>query len=86
MRTLQTLPQDIAPTAARTALATHRVLRNTYALLAMTLLFSAAAATASTALKLPHPGILLTLAGYFGLLFATTKLPTAGGAWSRSSP
>ena len=47
-----------------------RVLRNTYALLAMTLLFSATCAAVSVALKLPHPGLLLTLAGYFGLLFA----------------
>ena len=51
----------------------HRVLRNTYALLALTLTFSAAIAAASAALRLPHPGILLTLAGYFGLLFLTTK-------------
>ena len=55
-------PSSIATDASR-------VLRNTYALLAMTLLFSAAVATVSAALKLPAPGILLTLAGYFGLLF-----------------
>src|SRR3990167_1075439 len=47
-----------------------RVLRNTYALLAMSVLFSAACAALSVALRLPHPGLLLTLAGYFGLLFA----------------
>jgi modulator of FtsH protease len=47
-----------------------RVLRNTYALLAMSILFSAATAGLSMALGLPHPGLLLTLAGYFGLLFA----------------
>ncbi|CDW93000.1 MULTISPECIES: Bax inhibitor-1/YccA family protein [unclassified Thiomonas] len=52
----------------------HRVLRNTYALLALTLTFSAAVAAVSAALRLPHPGILLTLVGYFGLLFATYKL------------
>lgn len=50
-----------------------RVLRNTYALLAMTLLFSAGTATASAALKLPAPGIMLTLLGYFGLLFLVYK-------------
>ena len=54
-------------------LATNKVLRNTYALLAMTLLFSAMTASVSMALNLPHPGIVLTLAGYFGLLFATAK-------------
>jgi len=52
---------------------TNRVLRNTYSLLSMTLLFSALTASVSMTLNLPHPGILLTLAGYFGLLFATAK-------------
>jgi len=55
------------------ALATNKVLRNTYGLLSMTLLFSAATAWVSMALNLPNPGLLLTLAGYFGLLFATSK-------------
>ena len=52
---------------------TNKVLRNTYALLSMTLLFSAMTAGVSMSLNLPYPGLLLTLAGYFGLLFATTK-------------
>ena len=51
---------------------TYKVLRNTYALLSMTLLFSASTAGLSMAFSLPHPGLLLTLAGYFGLLFATS--------------
>ena len=55
------------------AVSTNRVLRNTYALLALTLLFSALTASISMALKLPHPGLLLTLVGYFGLLFLTTR-------------
>lgn len=54
-------------------LATNKVLKNTYLLLAMTLLFSAATAGASMALNLPHPGMILTMVGYFGLLFLTTK-------------
>ena len=54
-------------------LATNSVIRNTYILLSMTLLFSAVTASISMALNLPHPGILLTLVGYFGLLFATAK-------------
>jgi len=62
---------------ART-LETNRVLRNTYALLAMTLLFSAVTAGVSMALNLPHPGLLLTLAGYFGLLFLTTRYRNSG--------
>jgi len=54
-------------------LATNKVLRNTYVLLSMTLLFSALIAGVSMVLNLPHPGLLLTLGGYFGLLFMTTK-------------
>ncbi|MGL4807204.1 MAG: Bax inhibitor-1/YccA family protein, partial [Giesbergeria sp.] len=61
-------------------LGTHRVLRNTYALLSLTLLFSAAVASLSAALRLPHPGILLTLAGYFGLLFFIHKKQNSGWA------
>ncbi len=72
---------DILQRAGRThaaVLATNAVLRNTYLLLAMTLLFSAATAGVSLALNLPHPGLLLTLAGYFGLLFATTRFRNSG--------
>jgi modulator of FtsH protease len=53
--------------------ATNKVIRNTYMLLSMTLLFSALTAGVAMALKLPHPGLLLTLGGYFGLLFLTAK-------------
>jgi modulator of FtsH protease len=56
----------------------HKVLRNTYMLLALTLAFSAIAAGASVALKLPHPGILITLVGYFGLLFLVNKYRDRG--------
>lgn len=55
-------------------LATNKVLRNTYILLAATLLFSAATAGVSMAMGLPHPGLLITLVGYFGLLFLTNAL------------
>ena len=54
-------------------LVTNRLIRNTYTLLSMTLLFSALTAGLSMSLNLPHPGLLLTLGGYFGLLFATAK-------------
>jgi modulator of FtsH protease len=63
---------------APSLLSTHKVLRNTYALLAMTLLFSGAVAGAAVALRLPHPGLIVTLVGYFGLLYATTKLRDSG--------
>jgi modulator of FtsH protease len=54
-------------------LETNKVLKNTYALLAMTLLFSAATAGASMVLNLPFFNPIVTLVGYFGLLFLTTK-------------
>lgn len=60
------------------ALSTNKVLRNTYSLLSMTLMFSALTAGASMALNLPHPGLILTLVGYFGLLFLTTKYRDSG--------
>lgn len=73
-------PSIMRPVTATqaSALATNKVLRNTYSLLSMTLLFSAATAGVSMALNLPHPGLLLTLAGYFGLLFATSKFRNSG--------
>jgi len=52
----------------------NKLIRNTYTLLAMTLLFSAFTAGVSMTLNLPHPGLIITLVGYFGLLFLTTKL------------
>jgi len=52
----------------------NAVLRNTYWLLGLTLLFSGVTALTSAALSLPHPGLMLTLAGYFGLLFLTSRL------------
>ncbi|MFZ6655196.1 Bax inhibitor-1/YccA family protein [Undibacterium sp. TJN19] len=54
--------------------ASHKVLRNTYMLLSLTLLFSALTAGATVAFAIPGPGVLLTIVGYFALLFATTKL------------
>jgi modulator of FtsH protease len=61
----------------------NSVLRNTYLLLSATLFFSAITATTSALLKLPHPGIVITLAGYFGLLFLTSKLRNStGGIYS----
>ncbi|MBL8446476.1 MAG: Bax inhibitor-1/YccA family protein [Zoogloeaceae bacterium] len=60
------------------ALAANKVIRNTYLLLSLTLAFAAATAGVSAALNLPHPGILITLVGYFGLLFAVHKLQNSG--------
>jgi modulator of FtsH protease len=59
-------------------ISTSKVIQNTYTLLSLTLIFSGLVAGASMALNLSHPGILLTLAGYFGLLFAITKFRNQG--------
>lgn len=56
----------------------RRVLRNTYMLLSLCLGFSVVTAGASVALKLPHPGLIITLAGYFGLLYLVTKFRDRG--------
>jgi len=71
----------LAATVTRTqpsTLATNKVIRNTYILLSLTLLFSAMTAGLSMALNLPHPGMLLTMVGYFGLLFLTSKFRNSG--------
>ena len=60
------------------SIAANTVIRNTYTLLSLTLLFSGLVAGASMMLNLPHPGIMLTLIGYFGLLFAITKFRNQG--------
>ena len=64
--------------AAAPAMATNKVLRNTYALLSMTLLFSALTAGLSMAFNWPYPGLILTLVGYFGLLFLTAHFRNSG--------
>lgn len=56
----------------------NKVLRNTYALLSMTLLFSAVMASISLAIGAPNLGF-LTLIGFLGLIFAVHK--TANSVW-----
>lgn len=74
--------QERLVTSARSAslLSTHKVLRNTYFLLGLTLAFSAIVAMITMTLNLPrmHWGIML--AGFYGLLFLTnaTANSTAG--------
>ncbi len=60
------------------ALQTNRVLRNTYILLSGTLLFSALMAGVAVAVNMPVLNPFLTLAVYFGLLFATAKTRNSG--------
>ena len=69
-------PRMISATAP--TLAMNRVLRNTYALLALTLLFSAFMAGLSMVFNWPYPGLVLTLVGYFGLLFLTSRFRDSG--------
>ncbi len=65
--------QSVATRRSDSVLATNKVLRNTYALLSMTLLFSALTAGISMTLNWGFMNPLLVFGGYFGLLFLTTK-------------
>lgn len=78
MNNLHTQTVALPRTGGESALASNKVIRNTYMLLSMTLLFAAATAGISVALGLPHPGLIITLIGYFGLLYATSKLRNSG--------
>lgn len=74
MNTIHSIDQNKGMSAQTSlVLSTNKMIRNTYMLLSMTLLFSALTAAAAIAMKLPHPGIIITLVGYFGLLFLTSK-------------
>ena len=59
-------------------LTANNVLKNTYLLLAATLIFSAMTAGVSMKMGLPHLGIILTLVGYFGLLYAVHATSKSG--------
>ncbi|MBS1187510.1 MAG: yccA [Burkholderiaceae bacterium] len=64
--------------------AARNVLRNTYMLLSLCLGFSALTAGAAIVLQLPYPGLILTLLGYFGLLYMVNRNRTSGAgvAWT----
>ena len=72
-------PQIVISRPAESVLVTNKLIRNTYILLSMTLLFSAFTAGLSVVLNFPYMGPLVTLGGYFGLLFLTTHLRNS--AW-----
>lgn len=69
-------PISIARTEAREAsvLSTNKLIRNTYMLLSMTLLFSAVMAGVSMAVNMPPIHWLINLAVIFGLFFVVSKL------------
>jgi len=52
---------------------TNKVLRNTYFLLSLTLLWSAVVAGVSMAMNLPYPNFIIVLVGFYGLLFMIEK-------------
>ena len=60
-------------------LSTHKVLRNTYFLLGLTMAFSAVVAYISMSLNLPYLNLIVLLVGFYGLLFVTNRL--ANSAW-----
>jgi len=70
------MPTNVQTTSS--SIVINRTLRNTYQLLSATLLFSGLMAYLSMYLKLPYFGLLITLGGYFGLLFLVTKLRNSG--------
>lgn len=73
MNESRTLPAPASGHAEASVLSTNRVVRNTYLLLSMTLLWSSIVAGVTMVLKLPHPGLIITLVGYFGLLFLVNR-------------
>ena len=60
-------------------LSTHKVLRNTYFLLGLTMAFSAVVAYISMSLNWTYPNLIVLLVGFYGLLFVTNRL--ANSAW-----
>ncbi|GAA3703285.1 Bax inhibitor-1/YccA family protein [Oceanisphaera sediminis] len=55
------------------ALATNKVLRNTYMLLGLTLVVASLSAGVSAMLTLPRPGLIITLVGFYGLMYLTER-------------
>ena len=71
-------PRTFAARAPVAAVEVNKVLRSTYALLAMTLLWSAITASVAVAMAVPSLG-LITLFVFIGLLYAVHK--TANSGW-----
>ena len=66
-------PTDVISARSAGAVSINKVLRNTYMLLGMTLAFSALMAGVSMAMGAPYLGPIVTLVGFFGLIFAVHK-------------
>lgn len=69
----------LTQTINTSSISINKTLTSTYKLLSATLFFSALMAYVSMALNLPHFGLLITLGGYFGLLYLTNKLRNSAG-------
>lgn len=68
--------QPNAPVIERTrgqSIEINKVLKNTYLLLGATITFSAIVAYVAAVMQLPHPGLIITLVGFYGLLFVIHK-------------
>jgi len=72
-------PSARSTSAGSSVLSTNKVLRNTYALLSLTLLFSALMAGIAMVTQAPPLNWMVVLVGYFGLLFTTFALRNS--AW-----
>jgi len=70
---------NVITSRPESVLATNKLIRNTYTLLSLTLIFSAVTAGISIMFNFPFMSPLITLGGYFGLLFVTAKLRNS--AW-----
>jgi len=70
---------SVVRTQTASELSTNKVLRNTYLLLGATLAFSAMVAGIAMSLNMPPMGFIVTIGGYFALLFATMK--TRDSSW-----
>ncbi len=66
--------EDAFEQPALSSAAANKLIRNTYTLLSMTLFFTAITAGIAMVMKMPPLGLIVTLVGYFGLLFLTSKL------------
>lgn len=78
--TVEEVQEYTQPEQHRGSISTEaeKVLKNTYFMLALQLGTGAIAAYASMAMGLPHPGVLMTLVGYFALMFAISKTQDSG--------
>jgi modulator of FtsH protease len=75
--------QDAFEQQALSSAEANKLIRNTYTLLSMTLFFTAITAGIAMVMKMPPLGLIVTLVGYFGLLYATHKLQNS--VWGLAS-